>query len=88
MLLRTLPLIAALTILPGAALADEDVPLDSLPPAAKATVLREVKGGQILDVERDTKRGKVVFEVEFVEGGKNWEIHVAEDGTLLSRRPD
>lgn len=88
MLLRTLPLITALTILPGAALAGEDVPLESLPPAAKATVLREVKGGQILDLERDVERGKVIFEVEFVESGQKWEIKVAEDGTLLSRHPD
>ncbi len=90
MRLRTLPIIALLLASPAVALADDDddVTLDSLPPPVKATVQREVKGGQILDLERDTKQGKVVFEVEFVEGGKYWEIHVAEDGKLLNRRPD
>jgi hypothetical protein len=88
MRLRTLPIITLLLALPGSALADDDVTLDSLPAPVKATVQREVKGGQILDLERDTKQGKVVFEVEFVEGGKNWEIHVAEDGKLLNKRPD
>jgi hypothetical protein len=86
---RTIPIFALLVALPGVALADDDdVTLNQLPPPVKATVQREIKGGQILDLERDTKQGKVVFEVEFVEGGKNWEIHVAEDGKLLNRRPD
>jgi hypothetical protein len=89
MRLRTLPLIGLLLTLPVTALAnDDDVSLDAVPPPVKATIQREVKGGQILDLDRDTKQGKVVYEVEFVDAGKNWEIHVAEDGKLLSRRPD
>lgn len=87
MRLRTLPLVALLLAAP-AAFAGQDVPFDALPPPVKATVQREVKNGQILDIERETKRGKVVYEVEFVDGGQEWEIHVAEDGTLLKRRPD
>ena len=85
---RTLPIVTLLLALPGIALADDDVSFDSLPAPVKATVQREVKGGQILDLERDTKQGKVVYEVEFVDAGKNWEIHVAEDGKLLHRRQD
>ena len=88
-ILRTVSLVTLLLGAPGAALADDDdVSFESLPSAVQTTVQREVKGGQILDIERDTKQGKVVFEVEFVDAGTYWELHVAEDGKLLSRRQD
>lgn len=70
------------------AFAGEDVPFESLPPAVKATVLREVKGGKILEIERDKKRGQPIYEVEFLDGGVKWELHIALDGTLLQRRED
>lgn len=69
-------------------LAGEDVAFESLPAPVKTTVLREVKGGEILDIEKDMKRGKVVYEVEFLDGKIEWEIHVAPDGTLLKRKED
>jgi len=68
--------------------AGEDIGFEALPAAVKATVQREVKGGQILEVERDQKKGKPIFEIEFLEAGVKWELHVAPDGTLLSRKED
>lgn len=70
------------------AAASNDVPFDALPAAVKATIQKEVKGGSILDIERDTKGGKPIFEVEFVDAGVEWELHVAPDGALLLRKQD
>jgi len=68
--------------------ADEDLTFDQLPPPVQVTVKREVKGGRIVEIERDYKRGQPVFEIEFIDENVKWEIHVAPDGTLLMRRED
>lgn len=78
----------ALLALTAPAYAGEDLTLEQLPAAVKATVQREVKTGQILEIERDQKKGQPLFEIEFLDGGVKWEIHVAPDGTLLSRKED
>jgi hypothetical protein len=70
------------------AYAGQDVAFDSLPAPVKSTALREIKSGQVLEVEQDTKRGQPVFEIEFVDAGVKWEIDIAPDGTLLQRRED
>lgn len=55
----------------------------------KTTVQREVKNGRILEIERDTKRGQPIFEVEFTDGsGAKWELDIAPDGALIARRED
>lgn len=71
------------------ALADKnDLTIDDLTPAARATVEREVGRGVIDDIEWESKGGRSYFEVEFTLDGQEWELHVAEDGTLLRRAPD
>lgn len=88
-MIRVYPLVlAAFGFVSSAAYAGENIPFDSLPAPVKATALREIKGGQVLDVEKDTKRGNQIFEIEFIDGGVKWELDIAMDGTLLSRRED
>lgn len=72
----------------GLALAGQDVTLDQLPEAVRATVDRETRGGKITDMERDTERGQTIYEVEFVLDGKEYELDIAPDGKLLERRLD
>jgi uncharacterized membrane protein YkoI len=67
------------------AVAADEVRIDQVPAAVKATIERETKGGRIKEIERETKNGRTVYEVEFEEGGKEREIHVAEDGSVLKR---
>lgn len=74
--------------LPSLATAGPDVPFESLPPAVQATVTREVKSGRVTEVERDTRRGVPIFEIEFVDGTEKWELDVAIDGTLLEKHRD
>jgi uncharacterized membrane protein YkoI len=79
-----------LTVAPGVANADDDDTLKrtDLPAPVRTTVQREVKQGTITDIEKDQENGNVVYEVEFTDGGKNWEIDVAPDGKLLQRHVD
>ena len=57
--------------------------LEDLPPAVQKTI-REQSGGQkIADIDRETRTGRTVWEVEFEKDGRNTEIHVGEDGTLI-----
>jgi hypothetical protein len=62
--------------------------IDQVPPAVRATIERETRGGRIKEIERQTKNSRVVYEVELVQGDKEYEIHVALDGTLLKRKDD
>ena len=83
------PLLAAqLFALPQIAHAGVEVSFESLPAPVRATVQREVKTGQILEIERDKKKGQPIFEIEFMDAGVKWELDVALDGTLLARHQD
>jgi len=64
---------------------EEAVTLDQVPPAVKATILTESAGGRITEIERETKNGTTVYEAEFLRDGKEIEIKIASDGTLLGR---
>jgi len=75
-------------LLPAVSHAGQDLRLDQLPEAVRATVDREVKGGQITDIEQDQEGGKLIFEVEFTFEGKEYELDVGADGALLERRLD
>lgn len=85
---RPVSALLAVLVLSAPAYAGEDITLEQLPAAVKATVQREVKTGQILEIERDQKKGQPLFEIEFLDAGVKWEIHVAPDGKLLSRKED
>jgi uncharacterized membrane protein YkoI len=62
-----------------------DVTLDQVPAAVKATILAEAKGVSIKEIERESKKGKAVYEAEWMEDGKEIEIKVSSDGKLLKR---
>lgn len=70
------------------ALAGQDVTLDQLPPAVRATLEKETKGGSIKDIEKDREGGKEIYEVEFTLDGHDWELDIAADGKLLEKRLD
>jgi len=64
---------------------DEKVTIDQVPAAVKATILKEANGATVTEIEKETKDGKTVYEAEWTEGGKEVEITVAEDGTLIEK---
>ena len=63
--------------------------IEDLPPAVQKAVRDQSGGQKIADIDRETRTGRTVWEVEFEKDGRNTEIHLAEDGTLLpeSDRP-
>jgi uncharacterized membrane protein YkoI len=64
---------------------EEEVALDQVPPAVKATILKETAEAKINEIERETANGKTIYEVEFLRDGKEIEIQIASDGTVLGR---
>jgi uncharacterized membrane protein YkoI len=61
----------------------EDVSLEHVPTAAKATVGSEAAGAGVTQIERETKGGRAVYEVRFLVNGDRVEVKVAPDGTPL-----
>ncbi|HVK88698.1 MAG TPA: PepSY domain-containing protein [Kofleriaceae bacterium] len=85
----------ATTLIAGSAvpvLADDDVDvkLDDVGQQAKTTIEKQVgKDGKIEDIEREQRKSKTVYEVEYRDAkGAKYEIVVAEDGKLLDKRPE
>jgi len=64
---------------------EEEVSIDQIPPTVKATILKEAKGGKIQEIGRETQRGKTVYEAEVIIQGKEIEIKIAPDGTVIGR---
>jgi len=64
---------------------EEEVSLDAVPAAVKATILKEAAGAEIEEVVKETEDGQIIYEAEFEVDGKEIEIEVAENGTLLER---
>ena len=70
---------------------DEDeiqVSIDELDAAVKATILKEAAGRDINEIVKETEDGKVVYEAEVIVGGKEVDIVVSPDGTLLGTEND
>jgi len=58
--------------------------INDVPEPARKTIEMQAKGREIADIDRETWDGKTVYEVEFAQTGRNAQIHVAEDGTMVS----
>jgi uncharacterized membrane protein YkoI len=48
-------------------------------------VERERGDGRLEEIERETRDGRPVYEVEFTRNTKEHEVLIAEDGTVLKR---
>lgn len=75
-------------MLAGAALADDDFAIGDLPPPVRGTVEREIGDGVIDDIEWETGHDGAYYEVEFERAGQQWELHVAEDGSVIRKDLD
>jgi hypothetical protein len=66
---------------------DKEVPvaLTDVPAAVRATLERETQGGKITEVEREVKNGRTIYSADTTINGVDWDIAVAEDGTLISK---
>src|SRR5262245_17798879 len=65
----------------------QDVTIDQLPRAVKATVQRETKGKNIASITRSTDgRGATAYDVKVVDGAKETTIGVASNGKVTARK--
>jgi len=65
---------------------DQAISMDDLPPAVKPLAEKEVVGCTIKEVEKEMKRGKVIYAISYFDpSGTLMEIEYAEDGVLISK---
>ena len=61
---------------------EEETPIDDIPPAAKAGILKKVGSGKLGMVETSTKGNATFYEVAYTtKAGKKSEVLVKPDGT-------
>lgn len=65
---------------------EEKVSAEQLPQAVRAAIEKE--GGKLGEIEKEDEDGKVVYEADLEKDGKEFELKVAEDGTVLSREAE
>jgi hypothetical protein len=69
--------------------ARQDVTIDQLPKAVKATVQRETKGKSVQSITRSSdSSGGAAYEVKVVDGTKQTTIAIAADGKVTNRKVD
>jgi hypothetical protein len=65
----------------------QDVTIDQLPKAVKATVQRETKGKKIASITRSTgSSAAAAYEIKVLDGAKETTIGVANDGKVTGRK--
>lgn len=67
---------------------EQVVTLEQLPPAVRKTLQREGSEGTLGEVEKEIKRGRIVYEADIVLDDKEYEISIAEDGTLIGKEQE
>ena len=71
---------------------DEDdeveIKLSDCPAVVQKTLKREAHGAEIDAVDKSVKDGKAFYEVDVKIDGKNYEIRVSEEGTLIWKALD
>ncbi|MBU6392681.1 MAG: hypothetical protein KGQ83_10635 [Planctomycetes bacterium] len=63
---------------------EEKTTIDKVPAVVKAAIEKATAGGKVKKIEKEQYDGKVVYDVEYVKDGKEKEINVAEDGTIVT----
>jgi ABC-type thiamine transport system substrate-binding protein len=64
------------------------VAFDKTPPAVQETLTKESGGAAIKEVDQESHNGRTVYEADAMIGGTNYEIVVAADGKLVSKKID
>ena len=64
------------------------VRVEDLPSTVRRTLDRESYGGKVLEVEREIKAGRTLFEADVRLDGSTYEVLIAADGKLLSKTLD
>src|SRR5262249_22790179 len=68
--------------------AEAKVKLADCPKAVQDTMTKEAQGAQIGVIDQEQENGNVTYETDVVINGRNYEIKVAADGTLIGKKLD
>ncbi len=67
---------------------EEQLSIDEVPAAVKTTILSQVQGGTVKEIEREDENGRIIYEAELLIDGQEIGIKVSADGTLLGKEVD
>lgn len=65
--------------------AEQQVTVEHVPAAVRATLEQERQGGTLTELEKITAEGKTVYAADMVVNGKNQETVITEDGKVMKR---
>lgn len=57
--------------------------MSDLPIAAQKSIRAYAPGAKIDDIDKEARSGRTIYEVTFVDPGKNLKMHVDEDGNVV-----
>jgi uncharacterized membrane protein YkoI len=57
--------------------------LNEVPASVQKTVQEHAAGRKVVDIDKETWNNRTVYEVEFAQSGRNAQLYVAEDGTIV-----
>ncbi len=60
--------------------------INDLPKEVKATLEAQAGRGKIVEVKQKTKKGRMVYHADILTNGKDWEVDVVADDTLLKNK--
>ena len=86
--LLTFAMLISLAIVSAVCGEDEEVAFEELPAAVQQTLQNELDGGTIQEIEKEIEDGQTTYEAEVLIDGEEWDIEIAEDGTLISKEKD
>lgn len=59
--------------------------LTDVPQVVQNTINQQAAGRKVADIDKETWHGRTVYEVEFAQAGRNAQIYVAEDGSMVTK---
>ena len=57
--------------------------IKDLPQAVQSTLKQRFSTAEVADIDKQTRDGRTVYKISFMEPGKNPTIYVAEDGSMV-----
>ena len=78
-----LPLFTICVLVAASAFAGQKIAISSLPPVVQATVKEQTKDATVLNIAKETEKGKTVYEVESKLNGKTRDFVVDAAGKVI-----
>lgn len=71
----------------GGCASERKVAMAEIPEPVRATLEREA-AGTVIESEKETKNGKVVYSFDVKREDGEWDVEIAEDGTLIGKEKE